>query len=109
VRIKYFAESRLQSRAVGGFLFRSVFRNAIDQSDLMREAPLVKIFTAKTSAEAEAIIGWFRTAGLHPAELALTTPLVFERGAAKFPIEVPVEELGRARAALENRPRLVNA
>jgi hypothetical protein len=76
----------------------------------MREAPLVKIFTAKTSAEAEAIIGWFRTAGLHPAELALTTPLVFERGTAKFPIEVPpVEELGQARAALENRPRLVNA
>jgi hypothetical protein len=74
----------------------------------MRESPLTTVFTGENYSEAEAVIGWLRTAGLHPAELGLTAPLPFERMERKFPIEVPAEEAEKARIALENRPRLVN-
>lgn len=75
----------------------------------MKEAALTTIFTARTSSEADAIIGWLRTIGLHPAELGLTTPVPFEGEDFRFPIEVPTEEAEKAKSAVENRPQFIHA
>ena len=75
---------------------------------IMREPLLTTIFTADSSAEAESVIRRLRTAGFHPAELALTTPIPFERMDSKFLVEVPLEEAEKARNALEIQTRLTS-
>jgi hypothetical protein len=76
--------------------------------ETMRDA-LTTIFVARRSNEAEEIIGSLKTAGLHPAELALTTPVPFERSQPRFPIEVPFDEIDKARTVVENGPQFVPA
>jgi hypothetical protein len=71
----------------------------------MRDTGLTTVFTAQTSREAESIIGWLRTEGLHPAVLGVTQPMRIEHEAQDFPVEVPVEEVEKAKNALQHRPR----
>jgi hypothetical protein len=69
----------------------------------MRDTGLTTIFTAQTSREAESMIQWLRTKGLHPAELGVTKPIPFFNETVKFPVEVPVEEAQKARDALAHQ------
>jgi hypothetical protein len=71
----------------------------------VRTASYQKIFTAKTSNEADAAMQRLQAAGLHPADLGLTTPLALRPTETKFPIEVPVEETEKARKVLEFQSR----
>ncbi|MGZ4975298.1 MAG: hypothetical protein ACXWDN_21260 [Limisphaerales bacterium] len=77
-------------------------------TSVMKEA-LTIIFVTYHSNEAEEIIRQLRIAGLHPAELALTTPFPFEHGKAKFPVGVPIEETEQAESVIGNRPQFVAA
>ena len=47
-------------------------------------------------------MGRLRQAGLHPADLSLTTPLTPPGATPAFPIEVPVEEQDLARELFES-------
>lgn len=69
----------------------------------MRDTGLTTVFTAQTSGEAEKIIDRLRTKGLHPAELGVTQPIAILNETPKFPVEVPVDEVQRAREALLTR------
>ena len=67
----------------------------------MRKMTFTTIFNATTSTEAESLIGRLRDAGFHPAELGLTTTVPFLKDAPpKFPVQVPVEEAGKAKQSL---------
>jgi hypothetical protein len=69
----------------------------------MKESAFATIERADTSMEAEKTIRVLRNAGLHPAELALTTPLAILGIKCVFPVEVPAEEATAARKVLEKR------
>ena len=69
----------------------------------MKEPALTTIFTADNSGEAETVIRSLRTEGLHPADLALTTPIPIEHREKKFPIKVPPAEAERARSIVSGR------
>jgi hypothetical protein len=56
---------------------------------------------AKTSDEAALVIGRLRNGGLHPADLALTTPLAAPGSKPGIPVEVPAEEAHLALELLE--------
>ena len=74
----------------------------------MKEPALTTIFTAESSAEAEGIISCLRGAGMHPADLGLTTPVPLDHSESKFPIKVPTEEVEQAKIVLESRPQPIN-
>ncbi len=47
------------------------------------------------------MVGLLRRAGLHPADLTLSSPLPVEGAERSFPIQVPAEEAEAARKVLE--------
>jgi len=68
----------------------------------MRKAAFTTVFTARTSSEAEALIHRLRILGLHPAALGLTAPLAFSGTEARFPVEIPSDELDEAKRILDS-------
>lgn len=66
----------------------------------MNEAILTIVYIAGSASEAGEINTRLKDAGLHPAELGVTTPLVTGGPPPVFPVEVPAEEAARARMLL---------
>lgn len=63
----------------------------------MKTLTSVIVFTVGTWSAAKETIARLRHAGLHPLDLALSTPLAPLGKKIKFAIEVPAEEAGLAR------------
>jgi hypothetical protein len=68
----------------------------------MRKSPFITVFTTRMWGEADEIMGRLRKAGLHPADLSLTTPLTPPGANPTYPIEVPVEEVDLAREVMKS-------
>jgi hypothetical protein len=68
----------------------------------MRRSSFIRVHTSRTWCVAEEMVGRLRQAGLHPAELSLTTPLAPLDANPAYPIEVPVEEADLARELLKS-------
>jgi hypothetical protein len=66
----------------------------------MRKVAYITVKVAQTSGEAVQLIGRLRNGGLHPVDLALTTPLALPGAEPTFPVEVPTEEAALARELL---------
>jgi hypothetical protein len=70
----------------------------------MRKTAFTTVDTVCSSGEAEQLMGLLRSAGLHPADLAVTTPLAPPGAATHFPIQVPTEETELAKDVLKHAP-----
>ena len=68
----------------------------------MRRLPFTTIREPQTSREALKIIGTLRNAGLHPAALRSTTPLVLPGQKPRFPVKVSKEEVEAAKKLLKS-------
>lgn len=66
----------------------------------MRKAAFRTVRTTRTSAEAEALTGVLRKAGLHPVDLVLSAPFALPGERPKFPVQVPNEEADAAESIL---------
>ncbi|HWD92995.1 MAG TPA: hypothetical protein VG938_11690 [Verrucomicrobiae bacterium] len=66
----------------------------------MRKTAFTTVDTVRNSNEAEHLIVLLRSAGLHPADLAMTTPLAMPGTVTRFPIQVPGEETELAKNVL---------
>ena len=67
----------------------------------MRTNTFATVFNATSSTQAEQIIDRLRQSGLHPTDLALTTPLPTPAAPIpRFPIEVPSDEIDKANEVL---------
>jgi hypothetical protein len=66
----------------------------------MRTIAFSTVFTSHDPHEADEAVNVLRKAGLHPADLRLTAPVAARGCATMFPIEVPSEELDRAKQML---------
>jgi hypothetical protein len=67
----------------------------------MRNSTYTTIKVARTSGEADVMIGRLRNGGLHPTDLALAAPLTIAGTEPEFPVEVPIEEAELAKKLLE--------
>lgn len=68
----------------------------------MRKSMFTRIYATRVWNEADELMGRLRHAGLHPAELSLTTPLAPPGANTTYPIEVPVEEADEAREVVKS-------
>ena len=66
----------------------------------MKAVVSVTVSMTETWSAAEGMIARLRSAGLHPLDLSVSTPLVFPGKKTTYPIEVPAEEAEPARGLL---------
>ncbi len=74
----------------------------------MRKSAFTTILAPPTSEEAEKLIGALRCAGLHPADLGLTTPFGLPGKQRSFPVQVPSEETEAAKKLLRRESQGLN-
>ncbi len=68
----------------------------------MRRSVFRTIRKARTSSEAESMIGLLHRAGLHPADLTLAAPFALPGEHPTFPVQVPEEEADAAEKILNS-------
>lgn len=68
----------------------------------MRRLPFATVREPQTTREALKIIGLLRNAGLHPAELRSTTPIILPGQKPRFPVKVSREEAEAAKKLLKS-------
>ncbi len=66
----------------------------------MRKAAFATIRVVDNSTEAELLLERLRSAGLHPVDLSLSTPLPIAGAERSFPVQVPDEEADAAQEVL---------